>query len=111
MKLIVLVFMGLSLSNYVSSASFYHGVYNKTKYATYENIYIEAVNRMVKIYEIDSAHRCEEIYRLHTKLPIRSIFVYQSKSKTYLNVSCRIGSIIRECVYCIDNPIIPDRIS
>jgi hypothetical protein len=110
MKLSILIFMSLLHVSFLWSAS-QVVVARKTKCITYDNIYIEACNRTIYIYEIESAHILEEISRLHTKLPIRCISAYKIQSKNYIKVLCRIGSIERECIYCVDNPFLPVQIN
>jgi len=78
-----------------------------SKAFSYDNIYAEARSRTIFIFEVFRPHIMEEVARVHTPLPIRSIFVVKNR---YLIVHCRLGSIIRLFAWDIENPLLPIKI-
>lgn len=104
MKLSVAVFLSLLFSSSLSSAV---KVSRKSKVYAYDNICIEAHSRTIFIYNVEvrlpHEMEMEELSRVHTKIPIRSIHVIGR----YLFATCRVGLVSRICVWDIENPALP----
>lgn len=109
MKLYFIIFAVSSVVNVFPASQF--KVSPKNKSVAYSNVYIEAKNRTIHIFEIERPHILEEVSRLNTKLPIRSIEIYSMALIVYLRVHCRLGSVSNVCIYQIKNPTLPFRVS
>lgn len=77
---------------------------SKKKSAEYENVLIQARNRSIFIFCAGVDHSMNEIGRLNTALPIRSLHMMKSATRRYLFAYCNLGSIARVCVWNIDDP-------
>jgi hypothetical protein len=104
MKLFV---VALIVSLFSSSSSCLVKLSSKNKCVAYENIIIEARKRTIHIFVIDRDHSLDEIARLGSPLPIRSIAVVANQ---YLLAFAELGSIRRIYQWNIDNPERPYRL-